>query len=481
MKRKYLELRKKISAYNFALGTISFDAETIAPKDAFKYRASMVTVLDSERLNIIKSDEYFNIVESLTKEELDPTLNREIELQYKSLLKNKFVPKEMLLEFSTLSQNSAQNWELAREKNDFDIFKDSLNELIKLIKKITKIQANNGDMYDFILDDFEEGYSKERYDIFFNKVKEEIIPLINEVKSTDGIDFAFSKKNQREFIEYLIEVIGFDLNKGYLSESIHPFTAHTQTNDVRLTVAYDDTLESIFSAFHELGHAMYEQNINPNLNGTFLESGVSPGIHESQSRFYENIIGRSKAFWSVHLKKLQELFPELELYSLDEFYNRLNVVKKSLIRVAADEMTYPVHILIRYEVEKYIFSDEFDIDNLKMMWNDLHEKYLGIRPTNDLEGILQDIHWSWGYFGYFPTYALGSAISAQIYYTSSIDINNLVENDKIAEVNEFLKEKIHKYGCLKTPSEIIKNVSGEDFNADYYVKYLKDKYTRRII
>ncbi len=481
MIEKYLELRKKISAYNFALGTISFDAETIAPKDAFKYRASMVTVLESERLNILKSDEYFNIVESLTKEDLEPVLKREISLQYKFLLKNKFVPKEMLLKFSTLSQKSAKSWELAREKNDFNIFKDSLNELIVLIKEMTIIQSNNTDMYDFILDDFEEGYSRKRYDIFFNKVKAEIIPLINNVKSSDGIDFVFSKKKQREFIDYLIEVIGFDLNKGYLSESIHPFTAHTQTNDVRLTVAYDDSLESIFSAFHELGHAMYEQNIDPELNGTFLGSGVSPGIHESQSRFYENIIGRSKAFWSVHLNKLQELFPELELYSLDEFYNRLNVVKKSLIRVAADELTYSVHILIRYEIEKYIFSDEFNMDNLNTMWNDLYESYLGVRPTNDLEGILQDIHWSWGLFGYFPTYALGSAISAQIYYTSSIDIDNLVENNKIAEVNEFLKDKIHQFGCLKTPSEIIMNVSGEDFNADYYVKYLKEKYTRRIV
>lgn len=476
---KYKKLRNKINAYNFALSTISFDAETIAPKDAFEYRSKMVNTLVGEVMAITKSDEYYQLVRDLSKVELDEYMTREIALELKKLDKNKNVPKELLLEYSMLSQKCSRAWEEAKEARDYNLFKDALHNLIKMIKRIKGIQDPNTLAYDQLLDDNEEGYNMRLYDEFFQKVKDEIIPLIKEVTTTPSIDFIPDKKIQKDFVYYIIDAIHFDLNKGLLSESLHPFTSHTHSKDVRLTVRYDDTFESILSALHELGHAMYNQQISSELDDTFLKYGVSPGIHESQSRFYENIIGRSKGFWKNHYSKLQEMFPEMNQYSLDEFYASLNRVENTLIRVQADELTYPVHILIRYEIEKYIFSDEFDINQLHHKWNDLYEEYLGIRPKNDAEGILQDIHWSWGYFGYFPTYALGSAIAAQIYYTSTMDIEQAIQDNDIVAINEYLKEHIHQYGSLKTPEQIIQGISGEPFNADYYVKYLKEKYSRR--
>ena len=478
MKDRYLELRKKIKAYNFALSTISYDAETIAPKDSFNYRMEMVSTLVAERMNIYKSDEYAELVEGLSKTELDNVLKREIELELKDLNKNKNVSKELLMEYSKANQIANRKWEEAREQKDFNVFKEALNNLIVLIKKIKALQKHNVHPYDQLLDENEEGYSMEKYDEFFNVVREEIVPLIKEVEVIEKMDYVFDQKAQEAFISYLIETIHFDMNKGLLGESIHPFTTHTHSSDVRFTVAYDDSLESTFAAFHELGHAMYNQQISPELDMTYLSRGVSPGIHESQSRFYENIIGRSKAFWDKHFDVFKTYFPDLP-YEKEEFYRRMNRVEPSLIRVAADELTYPVHILIRYEIEKYIFSENFDIDNLNEKWNDLYEEYLGIRPENDLVGILQDIHWSWGYFGYFPTYALGSAIASQIYYTSSVDIDALIGNNDIETINKYLRENIHTFGGLKTPSELIEGISGEEFNAKYYVRYLKEKYSRR--
>ncbi len=205
------------------------------------------------------------------------------------------------------------------------------------------------------------------------------------------------------------------------------------------------------------------------------------GIHESQSRFYENIIGRSKAFWEVHYPKFKELFPkELEDISLDDFHRATNKVEASLIRVEADELTYSMHIMIRYEIERKLFSQEIEAEDLPRVWNEKMMEYLGIEPKTDTDGVLQDVHWSAGLFGYFPTYALGSAYAAQFYYTmiKEIDIDELVKSNNIKAINDWLKEKIHKFGGSKNPQELLLEVTKEEFNAKYYVKYLKEKYTK---
>mgnify|MGYP003891059307 FL=1 len=286
-----------------------------------------------------------------------------------------------------------------------------------------------------------------------------------------------------KFSEYLLDVFNFDRKKGLLKESVHPFTWNTHPSDVRLTTRYleDMVFSSIFASIHELGHATYEQQIDDKWDDTTLNGGASMGIHESQSRFYENIIGRSREFWDVHYPKFKETFPEqLKNVELDEFLLSVNNVEASLIRVEADELTYSLHIMIRYEIERMLFSNEISVDDLPKVWNQKMEEYLGITPETDADGVLQDVHWSAGLIGYFPTYALGTAYSAQFYYSmiKEIDVTKCIQDNNIKAINEWLKEKIHQFGGSKNPKELLLEVTNEEFNPKYYIRYLKEKYTK---
>ena len=268
-----------------------------------------------------------------------------------------------------------------------------------------------------------------------------------------------------------------------MKESVHPFTWNTSPEDVRLTTKYLENyvFSSIYSTIHELGHATYEQQISTDLDDTLLNGGTSMGIHESQSRFYENNIGRSLAFWQTHFDKFKSLFPkQLKTYNAEDMYKAANHVEASLIRIEADELTYPIHIMLRYDIERMLLNGQANVEELPNIWNDTIEKYLGVRPTNNREGVLQDVHWSGGMLGYFPTYALGSAYSAQIYYAmkKELDVEACIRNRELSKINTWLKDKIHQYGSSKTPKELMEMVSGEAFNPKYYVQYLKEKFSK---
>ena len=268
-----------------------------------------------------------------------------------------------------------------------------------------------------------------------------------------------------------------------MKKSVHPFTWNTSPEDVRFTTRYLENyvFSSIFAAIHELGHATYEQQVSTSFDGTLLTGGTSMGIHESQSRFYENTIGRSLEFWETHLDKFKSIFPKQTkgIKPIDMF-KAVNKVEASLVRVEADELTYPMHIMLRYDIERKLMSGETTVNELPKLWNDLMEEYLGIKPETDSDGVLQDVHWSGGMIGYFPTYALGSAYSAQIYYAmkKDLDLEEIIKNNEISKINEWLKEKIHKHGSSKTPKELLLEVTNEEFNAKYYVKYLIEKYSK---
>ena len=283
--------------------------------------------------------------------------------------------------------------------------------------------------------------------------------------------------------------IGFDFNKGVIKESEHPFTLNFNNKDVRITTHYyeKNILSSIFSTIHEGGHAIYEQQIDDIVSETVLGEGTSMGIHESQSRIFENMFGRNINFLKNIFNKFDELFDvRSKGIEVEDFYKIVNTVSKSLIRIEADELTYPIHIMIRYELEKEIFSnlDETEsseyIDYLANKWADMYEEFLGVRPTTNSEGILQDVHWSSGLFGYFPSYALGSAYAAQIYNSMNkeFSIEENLSNGNFDNINSFLKDKIHKFGKSKTPNELLILATGEAFNPDYYINYLKEKYRK---
>ena len=486
----FKDLQKQLKAYQLVLNIASWDSNTEAPKDAFPYRSEMLSIISGEHFSLMTSETYKNTLSKLMEnpEDLNTQQQREIEKAKKSLDKIVKIPKSDYVAYSKLTNMAQRVWEEAKEKEDFEKFKPYLGKIIDYKKKMVKYRSDTDTPYNVLLDDFEEGMDMTKYDEFFDKIKSELVPFVKEILAAKGeendafIDRKYPKAKQKAFVEYLLDVFNYNLDRGVLKESVHPFTWNTHSRDVRLTVRYmeDFVFSSIFAAIHELGHALYEQQIDEVFDMTNLGNGASMGIHESQSRFYENVVGRSKEFWSVHFTKLKSMFPDqLKDVTLEDFYRGINRVEESFIRVEADELTYPLHILIRYEIERAIFNDGLTVDDLPDMWNDKKKEYLNIEVDKPSNGILQDVHWSGGAFGYFPTYALGSAYAAQIYYTikEELDFETLIEEDRIDAINQWLKEKIHCFGASLKPEEIIEKVTGEPFNPDYYIKYLKEKYS----
>ncbi len=488
---KFNELVAKQKAYEYVLNVAGWDSATEAPRGAFQRRAEMLGVISGELFNLYTNQEYQDVVNGLFKTlgELNDIERREVKKAKKNLDKIINIPKDEFVEYNKLIGLSQREWEDAKENNDYDSFKGNLEKIFEFNIKFVKYYNDVEHPYNIMLDGFEEGMTMKEYDEFFDTLKKDLVPFVKEVlNSGKELNDAFitdfyPRDKQKEFAEYLIDVMDFDKDSGIMKESVHPFTWNTHSTDVRFTTRYLENFmfSSIFAAIHELGHATYEQQIDSKWDDTTLNGGTSMGIHESQSRFYENNIGRSMEFWEAHYPKLLEIFPEqLKDVSIEDFYRGVNKVEASFVRVEADELTYPMHIMIRYEIERMIMNNEVNVDELPKLWNDKTMEYLGIVPKDYAEGVLQDVHWSAGLIGYFPTYALGSAYSAQFYYTmiKEIDVEGLVKDNNIKAINEWLKEKIHKFGSSKTPKELLFDITGEEFNAKYYIKYLKEKYSK---
>lgn len=489
--KKFREMLNKIQAYIYVFELLGWDSNTEAPRDSFGRRAEVMGLLSKELFALQTAKEYQDVINQLYEQidSLDDHLQREIKKAKRDLDKTVNIPENEFVEYSKLIQLSQLVWEDAKKNNDYNSFKGNLEKIIMFNKKFAGYYAPEKDPYDVLLDDYEEGMTTKEYDEFFGKLKEELVPFVKEVLKAGNTNYDklindyYDPKKQEAFCDYLVDVFKFNRNRGLMKKSVHPFTWNTSPEDVRFTTRYLENyvFSSIFAAIHELGHATYEQQISTEFDGTLLHGGTSMGIHESQSRFYENTIGRSLEFWQTHLPEFKKHFPDqTEGISPLDMYKAVNKVEASFIRVEADELTYPMHIMLRYDIERKMMAGEVTVDELPELWNQLMEDYLGIRPETDSDGVLQDVHWSGGMIGYFPTYALGSAYSAQIYYAmiKEINLSEIIENNEMEKVNNWLKEKIHKYGSSKSPKELLLAVTGEEFDAKYYIKYLKEKYSK---
>jgi carboxypeptidase Taq len=490
--KQYQELRDKINAYRYALSVISWDSETEAPAGCFEHRARQIGVLSAELYKFQTARETALIVNRLYKNrnELDPVLKHEIEQFKRSLTKIRKIPMTEFVEYRKLIAVSTKIWEKAKNAADFSLFQPTLEKIVAFRKKFIKyLETKKLKGYDVLLDDFEKGYKTKDYDAFFSVLKAELVPFIKKITARKlEYDDSFLKQSfpiekQKAFLDYLETVLQYDRTRGLRKESEHPFTSGISTTDVRYTVHYyeDDFTSAIFSAIHELGHAIYEQQVSRELENTMVAGGGSMALHESQSRFYENIIGRSKEFWKQHFPVLKKTFKkELKGVKLRDFHRHINTVKASLIRTEADELTYPIHIMIRYEIEKGLFSGQIEVKDIPAIWNARVKEYLGIDVPNDRLGVLQDIHWASGLFGYFPTYALGSAYAAQIYRTMNKDFNVLksLKNKNTEEINLWLKNNLHQHGASKEPKALFKAVARGNFQPKYYLRYLIRKYSK---
>lgn len=487
----YQETRKKIKAYEYFTWLMSWDMETEAPKGSHAYRTRQYEVMAQEIYTIQTNLEYMEAIDYLMEhlcELSDQALAIEIKSVYKGLRIIKKVPKDEYIAYQVLISEGPIIWAQAKENNDFKAFQPLLEKIVLANRKLVQyLKTDDLKGYDILLDFYEEGLTTKEYDHFFETLKTHLVPFVKEVTKKSKKRFKkalstsiFPIEGQKAFAHYLLDVAQYDLDHGVLKESAHPFTSGVSSQDVRITTKYheDNVLSSIFSVLHEMGHGLYEQQNDPKYDGTFLSGGTSMGIHESQSRMYENMIGRSRVFWSKHYPKLVETFPkQLKDVSLDEFYRYTNRVERSLIRIEADELTYSLHIMVRYEIEKQLINGRLRVEELPKRWNQLMKKYLGIVPKSDKEGVLQDIHWSFGAIGYFPTYALGSAYAAQIYHkmNQEISVEDAILND-FGLINAWLKERVHQFGKTKTPQEILMIASKEPFNPQYYVDYLISKF-----
>lgn len=484
---KFREMIKEKKIIDSMLALLQWDLETQAPKGGYKLISEMIGELSLKSYNLTTSKEFLEILKELKKneEKLDNIVKREIELLEEEVEKIKVIPSEEYKMYSELTAKAQGIWEIARENNDFESFAPILEQIFNFNRKFIEYRGIKEDVYSEILNDYEKGMNVKKLDNFFAELKKEIVPLLKEVNKNKRdfqkkVKFEVSEYNQKLFSKEILEYIGFDLERGVLSESAHPFTLTVNKDDVRLTTRYLKNLpfSSVFSTIHEGGHGIYEQGVDEILKDTILSDGASMGIHESQSRFYENVVGRSKEFWFGILEKSKFKYSKLSELTLEEIYKGINEVSPSLIRVEADELTYSLHIMVRYEIEKGILSGEYLVKDLPRVWNEKMYEYLGVVPSTDSEGVLQDVHWSCGLIGYFPSYALGNVYSLQILNAMKKDINieGTLERGELKRIKEWLREKIHRYGKLKTPKEIMVSVTGEELNPEYYIEYLKEKY-----
>ena len=483
------KLQKTMAAYNHAMGVLDLDAATAAPEGSWEGRGQTLEILTEVSYRLTTDPKNGALYDYLSahEKELTPLQKRELEVLKKNYDRMLRIPAEEYVQYTVLLNEAQAAWHKAKPENDFASFAPYLEKIVACSRKFAHYYDPTLDPYDALLNEFEEGLTQETLDVFFARLRGSIVPLIQKIQQVPQIDDSFLMRRypiaqQREFSDYLMELLGLDRRYCGIGETEHPFTTNFNNRDVRITTHYleDNLVSSIYSVIHEGGHALYELGADDCYNYTALMGGVSMGIHESQSRFYENIIGRSAAFIHAVFPYVKEHFPaQLEDVTEEMFYRAVNKSQPSLIRTEADELTYCLHIMVRYEIEKQLIGGTLEVKDVPARWNTLYKEYLGIDVPSDREGCLQDSHWSFGGIGYFPSYALGSAYGAQMLHVMEQDLGDVfgaVAQGDLSGITNWLRTHIHHYASFKKPGELFREVCGE-FDPGFYTDYLTRKYT----
>lgn len=477
----------EVNALHAAINIMDWDQQVLMPRGGSEARAAHVGIL-SRMAHEIFTDEKTGKLIDQAGGEVDPmseegvmvkVAKRDLDLSTK-------IPSELVGRKSELASIAHEKWVEARADNNFAGFAPVLQQMFDIAKEEAEYLGYTDNIYDALLDQYEEGATAADCTRMFETLKAPTVQLVREIKENGKPvdDSAFygnwDEAAQRDFSVKITTAIGYDYNRGRLDTAPHPFCTGWSVNDVRLTTRYKDYLGSaIFGSLHEAGHGMYEQGSPTKWDRTPLAGGTSLGVHESQSRTWENIVGRSKAFWQWALPDLQAAFPSMSNYSLNDFYRMINKVEPSLIRVEADELTYNLHVMIRFEIECDILTGKLAILDLPHAWNAKYEEYLGVTPDSDKNGCLQDVHWSMGSIGYFPTYSMGNLLSYQFWTAMKKDIPNpdeLMAQGNFAPIHNWLREHIYAKGRSMSPKNLVQHVTGKPIGADDYVSNLHAKY-----
>ena len=484
----YCELMQKAADIYYASAVLSWDQETYMPPKGAEARGRQLSTLAGQAHEILTSDKLEQLLKELSaKEDLTDTEKSNVRLNLEDFEKNKKLSPAFVEELSKQTSECFNAWIEARKKNDFSVFAPSLTKMIALKRKQSELYGYEVHPYDALLNEYEKGATVAILDPVFAGIKEQLPPILDKIKAAKQVDNSFfhqhfPKQQQWDFSIEVLKKMGFDFEAGRQDYSEHPFTTSFAASDVRLTTRVDENnyTSMLWSCIHEGGHGLYEQGLPEDQYGLPLGSPASLGIHESQSRFWENCIGRGLDFWQFFYPQLQKLFPEqLAKVSVEDFYKAANRAEPSLIRTEADELTYHFHVMIRYEIEKALIEGTLEAKDLPAKWNEMYNKYLGIKPADDKTGVLQDVHWSHGSFGYFPTYTLGSFYAAQFFSQAQQDIKDLngqVAKGQLNELLLWLREKVHKHGRRYTSEELCERITGKKLDTAFFIRYIQAKY-----
>ncbi|KYK20543.1 hypothetical protein AYK24_10065 [Thermoplasmatales archaeon SG8-52-4] len=485
--------QKELSTFSGISALLGWDQMTYMPKMGVSERSEHSALISRIIHERVVSDKLWKNIEILSKQENFSKLSKKDKLVVSRLRKDvekaRKVPSDFVEKMTKITTMSYQAWEEARDKNEFKIFSPFLEKIIDLEKEYCDFFDIPGPRYNTLLDDYEEGMTVEKLKNEFSYLKKELIKILEKIKSCKlfenqkNLDIKINEDKQKKLSNIIIEKMQLPKERLRIDVSTHPFTTSIGYDDVRITTNYgrENILFSFFATVHEAGHALYELNmLKDEFKDTVISDSPSLGLHESQSRFWENMIGRGKPFWKFFYPFFQKESSYLQNnVSFEDWYKSVNQVKPSFIRVEADELTYCLHVILRFELEAGLMQDKISVKSLPQLWNEKMDEMLGIVPKNDVEGVLQDMHWSGGSIGYFPTYAIGSIYSSQI-FKKITQINNKfnyeIEKGDFSNCIDWLKENIHTYGRKFNADEIIKKSCGEGLNSKVFVDYLKDKY-----
>ncbi len=487
---QYERTLKEIAFLRSANQLLQWDLETMCPEDARDFKGEQLAFFAGLIQEKYTDPVLVGTINKLyeNRESFEFEQRRNIEESYKDTQNSLKLSKEFVENINKAISNAYNGWRSAKSKNDFSLFAPHLEKLIELKKEeaqLLSVGENYDCLYDAMLNQYEPGCTSKELDVVFGDLKMWLIPLIGKLK-TQSLDNPLSsteleEQKQWNLLKEVAQDLNFDFRKGRIDASLHPFSVGIHPTDSRITSRYktDDPLELIWSGIHEVGHSLYEQGLNPKYFGLPQGESVSLGIHESQSRFWENNIGRSLAYCKRILPLFKKFFPhQFKGFIPEDLFKTLNIVSPGLVRTSADEVTYHLHIIIRYEIEKAIINGEVKIDWLPQLWNQKYYEYLGLSPESDSKGILQDIHWAHGSFGYFPTYSLGSLYAAQFMQKIKSEIpgfENSIAYGSLNAILNWMRVNIHVQGRLYTASQLCENATGEKLNAVHFKNYILQK------
>jgi carboxypeptidase Taq len=495
---KLLERTKEILQFQTGLAVIRWDLQTFMPPKGMKQRSEQLALMSKILHRMATSESVQQLVSKLEKirDNLNPTQQREVELVSRMLKRRAGIPEDLVSRESAQKTLATAAWKRAKETNNWKLFESELSILLEISRKIADIMMERMELdcqLDAFMDMWEPKMTTKLISGVFSDLRKMLVPLTKKFQSAcSDIKVDFKKRAvpihiQRELVTDLANVMGYDTTSkdagGRIDESEHPFTTGYY-DDVRFTIHYqeDDLFRAVFGGLHETGHALHNQNQNSAWKWMMLGKSCSSGFSESQSRFVENIIGRSPEFWKYYYPHFLELTKGIfNDISYQEILQAINIVDASKIRVLADEMTYALHIIIRFEIEEDLFSEKISVSEIPSIWNEKYDEYLGVKIETDTEGALQDVHWSWAYWGYFPTYALGNLYAAMLDEKMTSDIPDWkiqVSGGEISNVVHWLADNVHKKSNLYDPPEMIGKITGKSLTAEPFIKYLSEKYSQ---